>query len=131
MVRLRVPGRAVHSRPCLAGTAGQGSSPPATRAQSRDPFHRWRVKVRRAFRVLDGDWCLDVLAVGFFFFFGVSFTHPQRNCFSVTKFPLIFTVMTSEFNTFKSTEFMESVEMLADVLLTCREIFQTIRSFDF
>lgn len=68
---------------------------------------------------------------GFFFFFGVTFTHPQRNCFSVTKFPLIFTVMTSEFNTFKSTEFMESVEMLADVLLTCREIFQTIRSFDF
>ena len=39
--------------------------------------------------------------------------------------------MISEFNTFKSTEFMENVEMLADVLLTCREIFQTIRSFDF
>lgn len=47
--------------------------------------------------------------------------HPQRT-FSVTKFPLIFTVVTSEFSTFKSSEFMESVEMLADVLLTCRDI---------
>ena len=70
--------RQSRAQPCLAGTAAQDSSPPATRAQSRDPFHRWRVKVRRAFRVLDGDWCLDVLAVGFFFFFLVSHLRTHK-----------------------------------------------------
>ena len=67
----------------------------------------------------------------FFFFFDATFTHPQRNCFSVTEnFPLIFTAITSELNTLKNTELMESVEMLADILMTCRQLFQTIRTFD-
>lgn len=63
--------------------------------------------------------------------FGATFTHPQRNCFSVTeKFPLSFTAITSELNTFKNTELMESVETLGDILMTCRQVFQTIRIFD-
>ena len=119
-LRRRTPGRAVHSLLCLAGTAGQ-DFPARDAGTEQRPISQMACKgsasSQRSGPVSRRFGC----QVFFFFFFGATFMHPQRT-FSVTKFPLIFTVVTSEFSTFKSSEFMESVEMLADVLLTCRDI---------
>lgn len=128
-LRRRTPGRAVHSRPGWdrgpglfpardAGTEQRPISQMACKGSASSP----RSGRRRVFRRF---------GCQFVFFFWCHIYAPTKELFVSTKFPLIFTVVTSEFITFKSTEFMESVEMLADVLLTCRERFQTIRSFDF
>lgn len=42
----------------------------------------------------------------------------------------MFTTVTLELNILKKTEFMGSVEKLADILMTRGEVFQTIGSFD-
>lgn len=130
-LRRRTPGRAVHSRPCLAGTAGQ-DFPARDAGTEQRPISQMACKgsasSQRSGPVSRRFGCQVFY---FVFFFVCHIYAPTKNCFSFTKFPLIFTVVTSEFSTFKSSEFMESVEMLADVLLTCREIFQAIRSFDF